>query len=158
MLRTAVIRSRMTCPMVWPFQPRTHVGPQAVDHGRLPAGDPKWAKNSGNSLVGIRLVAMKTLSISTVEIDASGGLLVQPRASDSYEYIYREANGLRWDGQRRAIHAYEPSRWGHEELLLHIAATLRDCCDENLVFTDETSWVGVSTELQDRLRNVLPSQ
>ena len=100
---------------------------------------------------------MRDRAIAQVEIDFSGRLLIRPRAeSDSvYEYIYREANGLRWDREKHALCAYEPARWGYEELLRHIAATLRDCMDEELRITEQTAWVGVSLELQHLLRQAL---
>lgn len=98
---------------------------------------------------------MKTLAIDSLEMDSSGSLFVGPKTDGSYEYIYREANGLRWDRQKRALHAYEPARWKPVELLQHIAVTLRDSCDEALVFTDSTSWFGVPAGLQDDLRKVL---
>jgi len=98
---------------------------------------------------------MKDLPVDSVQIDSQGSLFVRPRTDRSYEYIYREANGLRWDKQRRALHAYEPARWEPAELLKHMAVTLRDCCDEKLVLVDNTSWVGVPTELQNKLRGVL---
>jgi len=104
------------------------------------------------SPVSGRLVDMK---IGSLEIDSSGALFVQPETDESYEYIYREGNGLRWDRRRRGLHAYEPARWGYAELLRHIAITLRDSYDEDLVFTDSTSWNGVPEDLQRDLRRVL---
>lgn len=101
---------------------------------------------------------MKPRAISKLVIEASGRLLVCPELSEdrsTYEYIYREANGLRWDRQAHALHAHEPTRWKHEELLLHIAATLRECCDEDLFFDQDTQWIGVQPEIQDALRNTL---
>jgi hypothetical protein len=90
-----------------------------------------------------------------VEIDSAGILFVRPETDRSYEYIYREANGLRWDSKKRALHAYEPARWKPAELLQHMATTLRECCDEALVFTDSTSWDGVSAEMQSHLKREL---
>jgi len=101
---------------------------------------------------------MKQRAISKVVIEASGRLLVCPKLSaepSNYEYIYREANGLRWDRQENALHAYEPTRWKHEELLMHIAATLRVSCDEDLIFDQDTQWVGVQPEIQQVLRQAL---
>jgi hypothetical protein len=98
---------------------------------------------------------MKRVPISSVEIDSAGSLFVRPKTDRSYEYIYREANGLRWDGHKRTLHAYEPARWEPAELLQHMATTLRECCDEALVFAGSTSWDGVSAEMQNDLRNAI---
>ena len=100
---------------------------------------------------------MQQRAIAKIIIEPSGALLVCPRAETpvGYEYIYREANGLRWDREKRALFAYEPSRWKHEELLQHIAPTLRHRCDEELYFAEQTEWVGVSPALQSALRSAL---
>ena len=101
---------------------------------------------------------MEQRAISKVVIEEGGRLLVCPKLSaerSSYEYIYREANGLRWDRQENALHAYEPTRWKHVELLMHIAATLRECCDEELIFDQDTQWVGVQPEFQQAMRQAL---
>ena len=100
---------------------------------------------------------MKHRAIAKVVVESSGALLVYPQTEKnfSYEHIYREASGLRWDRERRALYAYEPSRWGHDELLRHMAATLREAFEEQLVFTEETTWVGVLPELQGRLRRAV---
>jgi len=100
---------------------------------------------------------MNELAITAIEIDSSGRLLVRPLVETGalYEYIYREANGLRWHREKHVFYAYEPLRWGHEELLRHIAATVRSAFGEQLRITAETAWVGVAPELEHKLRRVL---
>lgn len=100
---------------------------------------------------------MTERAITAIEVDHSGRLLVRPsaQAGSLYEHVYREANGLRWDKQQHAFWAYEPARWGHEELLLRIAATVRGAFDEQLSITAQTAWVGVPPELERKLRQVL---
>lgn len=100
---------------------------------------------------------MNERAITSIEVDHSGRLLVRPEAETGalYEHIYREANGLRWDGEQHAFCAYEPARWGHEELLRHIAGTVRSSFDEQLSITAQTAWVGVAPELERKLRQVL---
>ena len=57
---------------------------------------------------------MKQRAITQVEVDSLGRLLVRPWAeSDAiYEYIYREANGLRWDKEKHSFCAYASPRAG----------------------------------------------
>jgi hypothetical protein len=100
---------------------------------------------------------MKTLEIAKLVIDAASGLMVYPKMDGrpSYEHIYREANGVRWSAEKQALHAYEPTRWKPEELLSHIASTLSSCYDEELSFTEQTEWQGVSSELRARLQQAL---
>jgi hypothetical protein len=91
------------------------------------AGSSRPTAAGGKGPLWGRLVTMKRLPISSVEIDSAGNLFVRPKTDRSYEYIYREANGLRWDGHKRALHAYEPARWEPAELLQHMATALREC-------------------------------
>jgi hypothetical protein len=100
---------------------------------------------------------VKNLEIVKVTLDPADGLLVHPRMDGrpSYEHFYREANGMRWNHEKQAFHAYEPLRWKAEELLSHIASTLRSCCDEELRFTEKTEWQGVSPELRAGLLSAL---
>ena len=100
---------------------------------------------------------MNERAIASVEVDARGRLLVRPESENAslYEYIYREANGLRWDRERHAICAHDASRWQHGELLTHIVFTVRDALGENLKVTAATAWVGVSPELERELLEVL---
>ncbi len=100
---------------------------------------------------------MKPLDIAKLVIDPADGLLVYLHmdGKPSYEYIYREANGLRWNNEKQALHAHEPSRWKPEELLSQMASTLRYYSDEELRFTKETDWQGVSPELRACLLSML---
>ncbi len=100
---------------------------------------------------------MKRRLIAKVMIDRAGQLFVVPELEPeaTYEYIYREANGLRWNRTHRALHANEPARWEHVELLRHISATLNSACDEELVFTKCTEWEGVPPDLKESLRSAL---
>jgi hypothetical protein len=95
--------------------------------------------------------------VAKLYIDTTGQLFVLPKIepSESYEYIYREANGLRWHKGLQALQAYEPQRWEPVELLSHIAATLKTAYDEELQIVEGTAWEGVPKELQAKLRSAL---
>ncbi len=96
---------------------------------------------------------MKLRAIALVEMDSTGQLFVRPQSDTEgmYEYIYREANGLRWSRDRRALCAYEPARWQPEELFQHIVATLQSAFDETLRLTEDTVWIGVPRDVQTKL-------
>jgi len=100
---------------------------------------------------------MDRRAVAAVEIDPKGRLLVRPEAESvaAYEYIYREANGLRWDRERCSFCAYEPDRWEPVELMKHLVATVGDAYNERLFITNSTAWVCVPPELERELRVVL---
>lgn len=85
---------------------------------------------------------MNPRSLASIEVDALGRLWVRPvmDGAPSYEFIYREANGLRWNREEGALCAYEPARWEPVELLRHIVATLGSACDEVLRADEATVW------------------
>ncbi len=103
---------------------------------------------------------MKRRVVVKVLIDPAGRLLVLPQLDPgaTYEHIYREATGLRWDSHHRALHAYEPKRWEPVELLQNIAATLCSAYDERLEITEDTIWEGVPLQLQATLRATLAKE
>jgi hypothetical protein len=124
----------------WTHTSRLFTAPASKDtHSAFPAKD------------------MNRRAVAKVFIDSTGQLFVVPELEPgiSYEYIYREANGLRWHKTLRALHAYEPGRWEPVELLRHISATLKSACDEDLQVTEGTAWEGVPPELRDKLRSAL---
>ena len=100
---------------------------------------------------------MTPRAVRQVIIEPKAGLLVvlQGDGLKLYEYIYREANGLRWNTERQAVHAYEPLRWEHAELLKHIANAVREAFGEELQLSQSTELVGVSPELKAELGEVL---
>ena len=97
---------------------------------------------------------MNSRPVAKVLIDSTGHLFVMPELEPgkTYEHIYREANGLRWHRALHALHAHEPERWEHVELLRHIAATLKSAYDEDLQIVGGTAWEGVSPDLQAKLQ------
>jgi hypothetical protein len=100
---------------------------------------------------------MNPRPVAKLYIDTTGQMFVLPKLErgETYEYIYREANGLRWHKGLRALHAYEPQRWEPVELLRHIAATLKAAYEEDLQIVESTAWEGVPAELQADFRSVL---
>jgi len=99
---------------------------------------------------------MGSIFVREIAVDQSGRLLVKPESpSASFQYIYRAANGLRWDDDSNAFVAAEPQRWNATELLAHLEQTLRDELGASLRLTSETSWVNLSSEQQTELRGVL---
>jgi hypothetical protein len=100
---------------------------------------------------------MNPRTVAKLYIDMTGQMFVFPKLepSETYEYIYREANGLRWHKDLRALHAYEPQRWEPAELLRHIAATLKAAYDEDLQIVEGTAWEGIPAELQAEICSVL---
>jgi hypothetical protein len=101
---------------------------------------------------------MQRCAVSRIEVEPSGRLLVAPSGEGGrYEYVYREANGLRWDAHARAFYAYEPSKWAAGELVLHIASTLRQAIGVELYLAENTEWVNVPSPVRHEILQALRS-
>lgn len=100
---------------------------------------------------------MPVRRIDDIEIAPSGSLLVRPESEGRADYglIYRAANGLRWDAKEQALHAWEPDRWEHAELLRHIVQTLADECGITLQISESTRWINISQAEQASLATAL---
>lgn len=95
--------------------------------------------------------------ITSVAIGADGGVLVRPEdAPPYYDFVYRAGCGVRWDAQDGTLRVVDAGKWsGPESMLEAIAfATLGELGDR-LVFGDSTTWDGIPSDLQHRLRAVL---
>ena len=98
---------------------------------------------------------MESITVREIAVDQSGRLLVKPESpSASFQYIYRAANGLRWDTAAGAFVAAEPNRWKSTELLAHLIRTVREELGAALCLTPSTSWANLSPEQQNELRGV----
>ena len=89
------------------------------------------------------------VAIEEVGIDAAGYLFLRPSLDpkENYEFIWRDASGVRWNEQLRALHAAEPSRWEHFELYKQILKAVRSEYGELLVLTPATRFTQVPTDL-----------
>jgi hypothetical protein len=90
------------------------------------------------------------LKIAEIGIDSDGYLFVRPalQPSANFEFIWRDASGIRWSETRRVLHAYEPARWEHFALYKQILNAVRSEYGESLEPTVETQWSQVTPELK----------
>ena len=88
-------------------------------------------------------------------IDFDGQLFVIPKLKDSdYELIYRDASGIRWNKEKAAFEAYEPSRWQHEKLFVQILMAVEREFGQLLIIASDTRWTNVSTSLRKEFENL----
>jgi hypothetical protein len=88
--------------------------------------------------------------VDEVRIDESGRLLVRPRTRD-FSHIYRSATGVHWDPQAGHLYAPTPKEWSHFDWYTQIAGAIASEYGCRLVLDEQTSWVNVPTDLQQRI-------
>lgn len=102
---------------------------------------------------------LNSIAVEEIAIDSSGRLLVRPEAADSsFQFIYRAANGLRWEAGVSAFVAAEPERWEPQELLTHIVRTVREELGGVLHLTEQTRWHNVSEQQRIELRGAFEGE
>jgi hypothetical protein len=92
---------------------------------------------------------MKVENIEAIGIDDNGSLWIQPKHS-TFPMIYREAREVHWDREQRRLYAPKPNEWTYVDWFLHIVSTAREASVQ-LRLTPETKWVGIDTDLRNRL-------
>ena len=97
---------------------------------------------------------MKSIGISSIEIDGSGRLLVYPAVQDPayLQYVYRAAAEIYWDNAGY-FHSPIPREWSYCQWLEQIRFAVRDELGIELVALQDTSYISVpkSDELAMRL-------
>jgi hypothetical protein len=90
------------------------------------------------------------LPIEEIGLDSHGCLYVRPVTTNANEfaYIYRDASGVRWSNEVRALHAAEPERWEPTALYLQIIDAVRREYGIQLLIKPETRWTCIPGELR----------
>ena len=93
------------------------------------------------------------MSIDEIGLNAHGHLFVCPLAAsvDEFAYIWRDASGIRWNSELRALHAAEPARWVTAELYKQIISAVEREYGIRLQAIPSTRW----TRIPDDLRTAL---
>jgi hypothetical protein len=97
----------------------------------------------------------KVAPIKEVSIEEDGRLCVYPDTSVSgdFEFIWRDASGIRWDTKANALVAYEPHRWEAVTLYGQIILAVKSEYGWQLNLTPATSWRGVSEEIKEKIQS-----
>lgn len=92
----------------------------------------------------------KVMSIGEIGLDDQGHLFVRPlgASADEFTYIWRDASGIRWNTQLRALQAAEPARWKETELYKQIIASTYREYGVRLQTTPSTLWTCTPAELR----------
>lgn len=82
----------------------------------------------------------------------NNGLYIKP-AKTSFPLIYREANGINWDVEKRVIYSEEPREWSYSEWFKFILEFIRDSTNCELILTNETKYFNLSSEEEINIKS-----
>jgi hypothetical protein len=91
--------------------------------------------------------------IEEIGVDTKDGLYVRPSDAHDFTFVWRDASGVRWSSELRALVAYEPARWDHVSLLRQIVAAVKSEYGCTLHLVPDTRWCGMAFEIQSQLRS-----
>ncbi|HVZ53300.1 MAG TPA: hypothetical protein VG986_15145 [Pseudolabrys sp.] len=86
-------------------------------------------------------------TIAEVGIDESGRLFLRP-TSISFDFIYRAAMEVNWDGTKRRLFAPEPGEWDYIDWFKQIVAAAANEYGITLKITVETIWTNVPAPIK----------
>jgi len=94
-------------------------------------------------------------TIEEIGLDDQDYLFVRPEttSADEYAYIWRDASGIRWNSQVRALHAAEPSRWAALALYQQIVTAAHREYGVQLRITAKTEWSRIPTDLRTQIES-----
>jgi hypothetical protein len=92
-----------------------------------------------------------TKAIAEIGLDDRGALFVRPKEPAEYSAIHRDASGIRWDAERRALVAAEPERWEPAALFAQIVSAVRREYGDALALVPETRWNGIDEALRRKI-------
>jgi hypothetical protein len=99
---------------------------------------------------------MRIVAIEAVSYGEGGQLSVRPslEAGEDMAFIWRAANGVRWDAaQRRLVHvpdsSPDPAAW-----FGRIISASRDEYGYQLAITQATRWIGVPTQARKAMESL----
>lgn len=91
--------------------------------------------------------------IDEVFIDDSLGLCIVPRipSAQNFQHIYRAANSVRWNEERRMLHMVPVPEWSRFDQFGSIMTALALEYGVKLLVDSRTRWTGISTELRGQI-------
>lgn len=95
-------------------------------------------------------LSLREVPIKEVLIDPILGLAVKP-IDRNYEFIWRDASGIRWSDEVEALVAYEPLRWNLIDLFLQMRFVVRNEYGDDLTITSDTIWSNLTSDVKVKL-------
>jgi hypothetical protein len=99
---------------------------------------------------------VSVVPIDEIGVDARHELFVRPAlaAPQDFRFIWRDASGIRWDPDLRALRAAEPNRWELFALFKQMVAAVRNEYRTTLTVTPHTVWSNVPMDLKTAVESM----
>ncbi|MFC1542490.1 hypothetical protein ACFL4M_01200 [Pseudomonadota bacterium] len=96
---------------------------------------------------------MKKAPIKEILIDKDDQFCVVPDVAvcGDFEFIWRDASGIRWEPMINALIAYEPKKWEPLKLFEQMMAAVAGEYGWQLYLNDHTEWKNVPGKLRKQI-------
>ena len=95
---------------------------------------------------------MNTEKILKIEIDKEKRLLITPESS-KFPMIYRAANGINWNSEKKSLISSIPREWDYEKWFYYIIDFLASDYNLKLKITDDTIWNNIPSQIKEIIMN-----
>ena len=92
-------------------------------------------------------------AVIEISCNPQGHLSVKPDSNvcGTFEFIYRDASGVRWDEHNKSLVAYEPERWSAFDLYRQILSAVKNEYGCQLFTNTETRWSNVPEAIRQMI-------
>lgn len=94
-------------------------------------------------------------TIEEVGIDKEGRLYVRP-STLSFEYIWRAAMEVNWDGSKRRLFGPKPREWTYVDWFKQIVAAAADEHGTTLRLSADTKWSNIPSAVRVEIEALTP--
>jgi hypothetical protein len=99
---------------------------------------------------------MNSESITLIRIDEQNRICITPKKMD-FQFIYRAAMEVHWDGSGKFLHSPVPREWSHFQWFKQIIDAAKDEYGCLLLVTDQTAWENVPDKTKEEILKILAS-
>jgi hypothetical protein len=92
---------------------------------------------------------MRKIEVANISIDQDGRLLIHPRrAEDIFQYVYRAAAEIQWDGDQACFATPKPREWSYLQWFQHARDAIRSELGRDFELNDRTTWANIPDGLR----------
>ena len=93
------------------------------------------------------------VQIQQVELDERDSLVVVPEKtnSENFQFIWRDASGVRWDEDRLCFYAWEPEKWEKANFFRQVVLAVKNELGIKLQINRNTKWTNVPIEIREQI-------
>jgi hypothetical protein len=99
---------------------------------------------------------MRKIEVADISIDEDGRLRIRPRqAEDIFQYVYRAAAEIQWDGDQACFATPKPREWSYLQWFQHARIAIRSELGRDFELDARTTWANIPDVLRAEISSAL---